>query len=175
MLEKKGKQSYKQSKLYIHDIYMQNDSYWKLAERFLYNQGCKNYARTHTHTHTHTHRDKTRRKVTKSRPVLLGRDSEAMEDYMGVHWPWRVSSLGHRQGFLWFRSHAGKTSPLSWLENCHNARGCQTSPNCLIKHPSSSQADRPAPFVSYYIPALDIRPPPRGRRPGPQLHTLVGF
>lgn len=162
MLEKKDTElTFPYNHNYIYMIYTcrtiltgnwQKDSYTTKAVRII-----------HIYTHTHTQSDRTRRKVTKSGPVLLGRDSQEKGEYMGVHWPWRVSSLGHRQGFLLFGSHTGKTSLLSWLENCHYASSCQVSPNFLTMHPSPSQANSPVPFVSYYSTALEIGLPQLGR------------
>ena len=91
MLEKKDTElTFPYNHNYIYMIYTcrtiltgnwQKDSYTTKAVRII-----------HIYTHTHTQSDRTRRKATKSGPVLLGRDSQEKGDYVGVHWPWRVSS-----------------------------------------------------------------------------------
>ena len=70
------------SKLHAHVEQFSLKTNWRVAERLLYNQGCKK---------DYGELIRKGREEIRSEPVALGGDSEEKGDYMGRDLPWDVS------------------------------------------------------------------------------------
>ena len=94
-------------------IYMWNNSHWKLTGDWQKDSSTAQAVRN-----IHMWSDRKGRKVIRSEPVPLGRNSENKEGNKGGHLPWGVNRLSHRWGFpvLWF--YMEEISSLGWLSDC---------------------------------------------------------
>ena len=141
------------------------------------------------------------RKVIRSGPVPLGRDSEEKGDYTDRHPPWGVSGSS-QTGLPSPGSYTGETSTLGLLEDHWDKQkgcgkpglsswgvlthwlapaagqrevcssGCQVSHDDLAMHPSPSWTNMPAPLTTHHNVALDLGQPQPGKDHG--MHRRPG-
>ena len=82
---------------------------WKLAERLLYNHGCKKKQ--------YTHQQVGKEEKSSGQDLCPWEQTQGKGDYTGGHTSWGVSGLSHRLGVPVLGSYAEEINPVGWLED----------------------------------------------------------